>query len=65
MSKALLKTTDRGSQRDSPKHPSVRTLIGAADEAILQVAEQVYQGEWIFSPHMLSHQQHDDCMREL
>ena len=32
------------------EHPSMRTLIGATDDTILQVAEQVYQGEWTLAP---------------
>ena len=39
----------------APEHPSVRTLIGTTDDAIIQVAEQVYQGEWTLAPSMLSH----------
>ena len=42
--KVIPKITGRGSQRDGPEHPSVWTLIGAAEEAIIQVAEQVYWG---------------------
>ena len=48
----------------APEHPSVCTLIGSTDD-ILQVAEQVYLGEWTFAPSVLSHQQQDDCMRQL
>ena len=47
------------------EHLSMWTLIGATDEVIPQVAEQVYQGEWALAPNMLSHQQHDECLREL
>ena len=47
------------------EHPSLKTLIGATDAAIIQVARQVYQGEWTLASSMFSHQQHDDCMREL
>ena len=47
------------------KHPSVRALLGSTDDAIIQVAKQVYQGEWTLAPSMLSHHQYDDCMREL
>ena len=49
----------------APEHPSMQTLIGSTDEAILQVAEQVYQGEQTLDPSMLSYQQHDNCMMEL
>ena len=45
----------------APEHPSVRALLGA----IIQVAEQVYQGEWTLALSMLSYQQHNECMREL
>ena len=47
------------------EHPSMRTLIEVTDDAIIQVAEQVYQREWTLAPSMLSHHQHDNCMREL
>ena len=43
----------------------MRALPGAMDDAIFQVAEQVYQGEWTLAPSMLSHHQYDECMREL
>ena len=49
----------------APEHPAVWTLIGSNYEAILQVAEQVYWGEWTLVPSVLSCQQQDDCMREL
>ena len=49
----------------APEHSSMWTLIGATDEVILQVAEQVYWGEWTLAPSVLSHWQQDDCMREL
>ena len=35
----------------APEHPSMRTLIGATDETILQVAEQVYWEEWTLAPN--------------
>ena len=49
----------------APEHPSMWTLIVATDEAILQVAEQVYWGEWTLALSVLSCKQQDDCMREL
>ena len=52
-------------EETNPEHPSMRTLIGATDDAIIQMAEQVYQEKWALAPSMLSHHQHDDCMREL
>ena len=63
-SKVLPKITEEA-EETAPEHPSVRTLISATDEAILQVAKQVYWGEWSLAPSMLSHQQHDVCMRGL
>ena len=39
----------------APEHLSMRILIGAPDDAILQVAEQVYQGKWTLTPSVLSH----------
>ena len=64
-SKVLPQITGRGSWRDGPWTPPIKTLIGATDEAILQAAEQVYWGEWTLGACMLSHWQQDDCMREL
>ena len=49
----------------APEHPFMRALLGATDDAINQVAKQVYQGEWTLAPSMLSHHQHNDCTREL
>ena len=34
----------------APEHPSMRTLIGTTDDAIIQVAEQVYQGSGPWTP---------------
>ena len=33
-----------------PENPSMRALLGATDDAIIQVDEQVYQGEWTLAP---------------
>ena len=63
--KVLLKTTGRGSWRDGSWTPLCEDLIGASEDAILQVAEQVYWGEWTLAPRVLSHWQQDDCMREI
>ena len=52
-------------KEEAPEHPYVRALMGTMDDAIIQVAEQVYQGEWTLVPSMLSCHQHDKCMREL
>ena len=49
----------------APEHPSMWILIGSTDKAILQVAEQVYCGEWTLASSVLSCWQQDDCMREL
>ena len=37
----------------APKHPSVQTLLGYPDAAILKIAEQVYRGEWTLAPTIL------------
>ena len=55
-----LETTDM-----APKHPSMQTLLGSPDSAILEIAEQVYRGEWVVALSILPHRQQDDCMREL
>ena len=49
----------------APEHPSMSTPIGATDDAIIPVAEEVYRGEWTLGPSVLSQHHHDDCMREL
>ena len=41
----------------------MRALPGATYETIIQMAEQVYQGEWTLAPRMLSCHQQDKCMR--
>ena len=63
--KVLLKSTGRAVEEMAPEHPSMRTLIGTTNDTILQVTEQVYQGEWTLAPNLLSCQQNKDCMREL
>ena len=49
----------------APEHHSVRILIATTDDAIIQVAKEVYWGEWTLAPSMLSCHQDNDCMREL
>ena len=48
----------------APEHHSMRSLLGTTDDAIIKVVKQVYQGEWTLAPSVLSHHQHDECMRE-
>ena len=52
-------------KEEAPEHPSTRALLGTIDDNVINVAGQVYQGEWTLVPSMLSHCQHDECMREL
>ena len=56
---------DEETEEADPEHPSMKALLDATDDTIIQVAKHVYQGEWTLAPSMLSHWQHDDCMREL
>ena len=49
----------------APEYPSMRILIGATDDVITQVTEQVYWEESTLAPSILSCQQHDDCMRKV
>ena len=39
------RSQDEETEETAPKHPSVWALLGATDDAIIQVAEQVYLGE--------------------
>ena len=63
--KVLSKMSDRGNWSGSSQHPSVRALLGTSNEAIIQMAEHIYQGEWTLAPSLISHHQDDECMREL
>ena len=54
-----------GTKEAAPEHPSVKALLGATNGPIIQMAEQVYWGEWTLAPSMLCHHQQDECMREL
>ena len=47
------------------EHPSVQTLVGSKDADLLQVAEQIYKGEYRVVPSVFTHAQHDDLMKEL
>ena len=51
------RSQDEETKEAAPEHPSMRALLGATDDAIIQVAEQVYWGEWTLAPSMLSHHQ--------
>ena len=46
-------------------HPSVRMLLGSTDREILDLAEQVYQGEYGLAPSELPCLQWEECMMEL
>ena len=58
-------TQDEEMEEEAPEHLSVRVFLDAMDDPIIQVAKWVSQGEWTLAPSMLSHHQHNDCMREL
>ena len=45
------------------KHPSLWTLLGSPDTAILEIAEEVYRGEWTVAPSVLPCKQQDESMR--
>ena len=47
------------------EHPSVWTLLGSPDAAVLKSAEQVYTGECTLAPSVLPHRQQEECMRIL
>ena len=49
----------------APEHPSMWTLLGSPDAAILKIAENVYRGEWTLAPSILPHRQQDYCIRIL
>ena len=59
------RSQDEETEEVAPEHPSMRALLDATDDDIIQVVEQVYQGEWTLAPNVLSHHQHKDCMRKL
>ena len=37
----------------APAHPSVRTFLGSTNQEILDLAEQVYQREYVLAPSEL------------
>ena len=45
--------------------PSVRTLLGSTDWEILNVAEQVYRGQYEVVPSVLLHRHQDQFMAKL
>ena len=47
------------------EHPSVQTLVGSGDVDLLQVAEQMYKGEYMVVPSVFTHAQCDNLMKEL
>ena len=47
------------------EHPSVQTLVGSRDTDLLQVAEQIYKGEYMVVPSMFTWSELDDLMKEL
>ena len=47
------------------EHPSVWTLVGSKDANLLQVAEQIYKGEYMVVPSVFTYTQCDDVMKEL
>ena len=47
------------------EHPSMQTLVGIRDADLLQVAEQIYKGEYMLVTSVFTCTQCDDLMREL
>ena len=47
------------------EHPSMQTLVGSRNADFLQVAEQIYKGEYMVAPSMFSHTQQEDLMKDL
>ena len=47
------------------QHPSMQTLVGSRDGDLLQVAEEIYKGEYVEAPSRFTNTQHDDFMKEL
>ena len=46
-------------------HPSMWTLAGSRDANLLQVAEQIYKGEYMVAPSMFPHALCNNFMKEL
>ena len=49
----------------APDHPSIGTLLGSTDQEILDVAEQVYWGEYMLVPSKLPCPQQEEYIAEL
>ena len=47
------------------EHPSVWTLVGSEDSDLLQIAKQIYKGEYIVAPSIFSCSQCDDLLKKL
>ena len=47
------------------EHPSMLTLVESRDTNLLQVAEQIYKGEYVAAPSMFTSAQCNDLMKEL
>ena len=65
VSKVPQRSQAEETEKVAPENLSVRTLLGATDDAIIQVAKQVYWGKSTSAPSMLSHHQHDGCIRRI
>ena len=49
----------------APEHPSMWTLVGSKDSDLLQIAEQIYKGEYMVVPSEFICTLQDDLMKEL
>ena len=49
----------------APTHLSMRSLLGSTNDEILEVAEEVYHGQYGVVPSILPHQHQDHFMAEL
>ena len=49
----------------APEHPSIRSLLGSTDDEILEIAEQVYWGQYEAVSSILPHWHQEQFMAEL
>ena len=48
-----------------PEHPSFWTLLGSTNAEVLEVTEQVYQGEYVMAPSVLPCCWQEECIKKL